>query len=177
MVSDRAQQELQITNKRQAKDQEAWFKQLREEALPKEDNRPELPGRAAAKAKASREALEEARTILGDCNGTKIAVSHLEAIPNLEKWVEEKSHPGEANVAEVVYVQTEIADDLISVASTPNLPSLPGTSGSDEDDIEIITYSQVAATRGGPSNHSMMPFGVAINVEEEVETPLMPPNG
>ncbi|KAH7190855.1 hypothetical protein DER44DRAFT_753118 [Fusarium oxysporum] len=61
MVSDRAQQELQITNKRKAKDQEAWFKQLREEALPKEDNRPKLRGRAAAKAKASREALEAAR--------------------------------------------------------------------------------------------------------------------
>ncbi|KAM5528528.1 hypothetical protein FOXYSP1_19009 [Fusarium oxysporum f. sp. phaseoli] len=61
MMSDRAQQELQITNKRQAKDQEAWFKQLREEALLKEDNRPKLRGRAAAKAKASREALEATR--------------------------------------------------------------------------------------------------------------------
>jgi hypothetical protein len=61
MVSDRAQHELQITNKRQAKDQEAWFKQLREEAVPKEDNRPKLRGKAAAKAKASREALEAAR--------------------------------------------------------------------------------------------------------------------
>jgi hypothetical protein len=61
MVSDRAQQELQITNKRGAKDQEAWFKQLHEEALPKGDNRPKLRGRTAAKAKASREALEAAR--------------------------------------------------------------------------------------------------------------------
>jgi hypothetical protein len=54
---------------------------------------------------------------------------------------------------------------------------LTGTSGSDEDDIEIITCSQVAATRGGLSNHSMMPFGVAIDVEEEVEIPVMPQNG
>jgi hypothetical protein len=54
---------------------------------------------------------------------------------------------------------------------------LTGTSGSDEDDIEIITCSHVAATRGGLSNHSMMPVGVAIDVEEEVEIPVMPQNG
>ncbi|KAF4456195.1 hypothetical protein F53441_1613 [Fusarium austroafricanum] len=178
MVSDRAQQELQITNKRQAKDQEAWSKQLREEALPKENNRPKLRGRAAAKAKASRKALEAARweeirkTFTGpntieeqqrqlrrwgvahkEERSLMIATvpkSHLEAILNLEKWVEENSRPGETNEAEVIYIQTKIADDFISVASTRKLLSLPGTSGSDEDDIEIITCSQVAATRGGP---------------------------
>jgi glucan-binding YG repeat protein len=205
MVSDRAQQELQITNKRQAKDQEAWFKQLREEALLKEDNRPKLRGRAAAKAKASREALEATRweeihKTFTDPNTieeqqrqlrrrevankenrflmiTMVPKSHLEAIPNLEKWVGENSRPGEANEAEVIYVQTDIADDFISVDSTRKLPSLPGTSGSDEDDIEISTCPQVVATRGGPSNHSMMPFGVTIDVEEEIEISVMPQNG
>ncbi|KAM5528529.1 hypothetical protein FOXYSP1_19010 [Fusarium oxysporum f. sp. phaseoli] len=76
--------------------------------------------------------------------------SHLEAIPNLEKWVGENSRPGEANEAEVIYVQTDIADDFISVDSTRKLPSLPGTSGSDEDDIEI---------------------------KEEIEISVMPQNG
>ncbi|RKL09718.1 hypothetical protein BFJ70_g16615 [Fusarium oxysporum] len=59
---------------------------------------------------------------------TTVLKSHLEAIPNLEKWVEENSRPGEANEAEVIYVQTDIADDFISVASTPKLPSLPRSS-------------------------------------------------
>ncbi|PNP57739.1 hypothetical protein FNYG_15189 [Fusarium nygamai] len=59
---------------------------------------------------------------------TMVLKSHLEAIPNLEKWVEENSRPGEANEAEVIYVQTDIADDFISVASTPKLPSLPRSS-------------------------------------------------
>ncbi|KNB04485.1 hypothetical protein FOXG_19315 [Fusarium oxysporum f. sp. lycopersici 4287] len=185
--------------------QEAWFKQLREEALLKEDNRPKLRGRAAAKAKASREALEATRweeihKTFTDPNTieeqqrqlrrrevankenrflmiTMVPKSHLEAIPNLEKWVGENSRPGEANEAEVIYVQTDIADDFISVDSTRKLPSLPGTSGSDEDDIEISTCPQVVATRGGPSNHSMMPFGVTIDVEEEIEISVMPQNG
>lgn len=105
---------------------------------------------------------------------TTVPKSHLEAIPNLDKWVEENSRPGEANEVEVISVQTVIVDYFISAVSTRKLPSLPGTSGSDEDDIEISTCSQVAATRGGPSNHSMMPFGVTIDVEEEIETPVMP---
>jgi hypothetical protein len=53
---------------------------------------------------------------------TTVPKSHLETIPNLEKWVEENSRPGEANEAEVIYVQTENGDGFISVALTPKLP-------------------------------------------------------
>ncbi|KAH7190721.1 hypothetical protein DER44DRAFT_753012 [Fusarium oxysporum] len=130
IVSDRAKQELQITNKRQAKDQEAWCKQLRKEVLPKEDKKPKLRGRAAAEVKASRDALEAARwkeihKTFTDPNTieeqrrqlqrwkvahkeerflmiTTVPKSHLEAIPNLEKWVEENSRLGETNEAEVI---------------------------------------------------------------------------
>ncbi|GKU14278.1 unnamed protein product, partial [Fusarium langsethiae] len=174
----------------QAKEQEAFIRKLREEARPLEENRLKLRGRAAAKAKASREAeeaaaWEEVRKTFVDPDTiekqqrqllrweqaeinerffmiTTVPKSHLEAIPNLEKWLEENQHPfqdDEASEATEASDTIVVADDFISVASTPKLPSLPGSSVSDDNEIDIITCSQVAATRGVTSNLAIMPFG------------------
>ncbi|RKL34410.1 hypothetical protein BFJ70_g8366 [Fusarium oxysporum] len=209
MIAERRQQELLITNRQQAKEQEAFIRKLREEALPPADNRPKLRGRADAKAKASREAKEavmweEMRKTFVDPDRIEqqqrqlrrwevadikqrplmyktVPRMHLEAIPGLEKWVEENTQPVDIDAADEAEDppanQPSIGDDFISVASTPKLPSLPGSSDSDEDDIDIITCSQVAATRGVTSNLAMMPFGVDINAEEEAELPVIAQNG
>jgi hypothetical protein len=61
-VSQRQHEELLVTNKKQAKEQESWLKELRQKAQPPVDaSGPKLRGRAAAKAKAEKEARDTAK--------------------------------------------------------------------------------------------------------------------
>ncbi|PNP61682.1 hypothetical protein FNYG_13571 [Fusarium nygamai] len=188
-----------------AREQEAFIRKLREEAHPTADNRPKLRGRAAAKAKASREAedagaWEELRKSFLDPDTieqqqrqllrweqaddeerslmiTTVPKSHLEAIPNIEEWFEENTYPFQDDDEGEASTSITVAVDFISVASTPKLPSLPASSEADDDEIDIITCSQVAATRGVTSNLATMPFGVDFDREEEAEPLMIAQNG
>ncbi|PTD02521.1 hypothetical protein HYE67_002942 [Fusarium culmorum] len=149
MIAEKRDPEFIVTSTQQAKEQEA---------RPEEDNRPKLRGRAAAKAKASREAKENAKweelrkTFIwgvADVNKRRLTITtvpklHLEAIPNIKNWLEGNTHPFQDDEPGEASRTITIAADSISIASSLKLLSLPGSSVVDEDEIDIITCSQVA---------------------------------
>ncbi|KAH6961876.1 hypothetical protein BKA56DRAFT_599446 [Ilyonectria sp. MPI-CAGE-AT-0026] len=197
-VNARSHEERAAAARKEGRLQAELFRDLREKEAAQGSSeaasRPRLRGRAAAIAKAAREADEEAQMQAlrevqrlsydndaieklsqqwADADDqqrshlyTTQPLSNLLAIPAVVSWKKEKEARS-ADQAESP--ETVINYDFISVASSIELPALPQEGESDSDGIEIITSVQIESTTRRIFNIQNRPFADEMAEESEAQ--------
>lgn len=178
-VEAREEEERQQDLRRLRRQQQADFRKLRD------DSRPRLRGGAAVKAKRERAAAEAAAMASQEADRRRLlAEQEITVLENRRRlWIEANEEKRDfyyriwgpavleaipeaaaylAVVAKAAALQDhhdDIPEDVLSVSSGVMTPLLPGNGDSDDDEIEVITSTQIesstrAALRAGRADSS-----------------------